>query len=149
MAAEVESSSWSRVIFFKMEPTRPANGLNGRWCCCSVAKSCLTLCNPMDCSTPCFPVLHYLLEFFQTHVHESVMPSNHLILCCPLLLLPQSLSGRYRNKETQGDFWSFLAWTALWWKWVLGVSGLMVKSVPGFLGGRQRGFLFVFVTLEV
>ena len=31
--------------------------------CCSVAKSCLTLCNPMDCSTPGFPVLYYLLEF--------------------------------------------------------------------------------------
>ena len=30
------------------------------YCCCSVAKSCPTLCNPMDCSTPDFPVLHYL-----------------------------------------------------------------------------------------
>ena len=37
--------------------------------CCSVAKSCLTLCDPMDRSTPGFPVLHYLLEFAQTHVH--------------------------------------------------------------------------------
>ena len=55
--------------FFKMEPTRPANGLSGRHCCCSVAKLCLNLCNPMDCGTPCFLVLHYLLEFFQTHVH--------------------------------------------------------------------------------
>ena len=32
-------------------------------CCCSVAKLCLTLCNPMDCSMPVFPVLHYLSEF--------------------------------------------------------------------------------------
>ena len=47
----------------------------------------MTLCDPMDCSTPGFSVLHYLLEFAQTHV-ESVMPSNHLILCRPLLLLP-------------------------------------------------------------
>ena len=54
----------------------------------SVAQSCQTLCNPMDCSTPGLPVHHQLLEFTQTHVHESVMPSNHLILCCPLLLLP-------------------------------------------------------------
>jgi len=39
--------------------------------CClrSVAKSCLTLCDPMGCSTPGFPVLHYLLEFAQIHVH--------------------------------------------------------------------------------
>ena len=36
---------------------------------CSVAKSCLTLCNPMDCSTSGFPALHYLLEFAQVHVH--------------------------------------------------------------------------------
>ena len=45
------------------------------------------LCDPMDCSTPGFPVLHYLPEFGQTHVIESVMPANHLVLCCPLLLL--------------------------------------------------------------
>ena len=38
-------------------------------CCCSVAKSRPTLCDPVDCSTPGFPVLHHLLEFAQTHVH--------------------------------------------------------------------------------
>ena len=38
-------------------------------CYCSVAKLCLTLCDPMDCSTPGFPVLHHLPEFAQTHVH--------------------------------------------------------------------------------
>ena len=37
---------------------------------------------------PDFPVHHQLLEPTQTHVHRVVMPSNHLILCCPLLLLP-------------------------------------------------------------
>ena len=36
---------------------------------CSVTKSCLTLCNPVDCSMPAVPVLHCLLEFAQTHVH--------------------------------------------------------------------------------
>ena len=55
--------------------------------CCSVAQSCLTLCNPVDCSTPGFPVLHYLPEFAQLMSIESVMPSNHLILSRPLLLL--------------------------------------------------------------
>ena len=49
----------------------------------SVAQLCPTLCDPMDCSTPGFPVLHRLLELAQTHVHQLVMPSNHLILCCP------------------------------------------------------------------
>ena len=37
--------------------------------CCSVAKSCPTLCDPMSCSKPGFPVLHYLLEFSQIHVY--------------------------------------------------------------------------------
>ena len=49
--------------------------------CCSVAKSCLTLCDPMDCSTPGFPVLHHLLEFAQTHVHgvgDAIQPSHPL-----------------------------------------------------------------------
>ena len=48
----------------------------------------LTLCNPMDCSMAGFPVHHQLPDLAQTHVHESVMPSNHLILSHPLLLLP-------------------------------------------------------------
>ena len=42
----------------------------------------------MNCSTPGLPVHHQLLKFTQTMSIESVMPSNHLILCCPLLLLP-------------------------------------------------------------
>ena len=54
---------------------------------CSVTQSCLTLCHPMDCSTPGFPVLHHLLELAERHVH-CMQPCNHLILCCPLLLLP-------------------------------------------------------------
>ena len=36
----------------------------------SVAQSCPTLCNPMDCSAPGFPVHHQLLELAQTHVHR-------------------------------------------------------------------------------
>ena len=42
----------------------------------------------MDCSTPGHPVHHQLPEFMQLMSIEPVMPSNHLILCCPLLLLP-------------------------------------------------------------
>ena len=38
-------------------------------CCCSVTKSCPTLCDPRDYSTPGFPILHYLPEFAQIHVH--------------------------------------------------------------------------------
>ena len=45
-------------------------------CCRSVAKSCLTLCNPMGCSIPGFPVLHYHLEFAQTHVQNTALGCN-------------------------------------------------------------------------
>ena len=53
----------------------------------SVAQSCLTLWNPVDCSMPGFAVHHQLPELTQTQSIESVMPSNHLILCRLLLLL--------------------------------------------------------------
>ena len=49
---------------------------------CSVAQSCPTLCEPMGCSTPGFPVLHNLPELAQTHVHwvgDAIQPS-HLLL---------------------------------------------------------------------
>ena len=42
----------------------------------------------MDCSMPGFPVLHHLPEVSQIHVHWVIMPSNHLVLCQPLILLP-------------------------------------------------------------
>ena len=47
----------------------------------SVAQLCLTLCDPMDCSTPGLPVHHHLLEFAQTHVHrvgDTIQPSHSL-----------------------------------------------------------------------
>ena len=47
----------------------------------SVAPTCLTLCNPMDCSTPGLPVHHQLLELAQTHVHgvgDAIQPSHPL-----------------------------------------------------------------------
>ena len=50
-------------------------------CCCSVAKSCLTLCDPVDCSMPGFPVLHCLLELAQAHVHrvgDAIQPPRPL-----------------------------------------------------------------------
>ena len=54
----------------------------------SVAQSCPTLCDPMNRSTPRLPVHHQLPEFTQLMSIELMMPSSHLILCRPLLLLP-------------------------------------------------------------
>ena len=51
-------------------------------CCYSVSQLCPTLCDPMDCSTLGFSVLHYLLEFTQTHVHwisHAIQPSHPLL----------------------------------------------------------------------
>ena len=42
----------------------------------------------MVCSTQGFPIHHQLPELTQTHIHQVGQPSNHLVLCCPLLLLP-------------------------------------------------------------
>ena len=54
----------------------------------SVAQSCPTLCDPMDSSTPGFPVLHHSQSLIKLMSIESVRPPNHLILCHPLLLPP-------------------------------------------------------------
>ena len=58
----------------------------------SLTQLCLTLCHPMDCSTPGFPVHHQFQSFLKLMFIESVMPSNHLTLCRPLLLLPSIFS---------------------------------------------------------
>ena len=54
----------------------------------SGTQSCPTLWDPMDCSMPGLPAHHQLPEFTQTHVHWVDDTINHLIFCCPLLLLP-------------------------------------------------------------
>ena len=85
------------------------------YCCqfSSVTRSCLTLCDPMGCSTPSFPVHHQLLDMLKFMSMESVMPSNHLILCHPLFLLPSIFpSMRVFSKESVlcirwSKYWSF------------------------------------------
>ena len=73
----------------------------------SVTQSCPTLCDSMDWSMPGFPVHHQLLKLTQTHVHRVDMPSNHLILCRPLLLQPSVFpaSGSFPLSQffTSGD----------------------------------------------
>ena len=64
----------------------------------------------MDCYTQGFPVHHQLPEFTQTHVHKLVMPSNHLILCCPLILLPSNSQGILNETVLHirwPKYWSF------------------------------------------
>ena len=74
----------------------------------SVAQSCPTLCDPMNHSTPGLPVHHQLPELAQAHVHQiSDIPSNHLILCRPLLLLPSIFPSIrvFSNESVLGIRW--------------------------------------------
>ena len=79
----------------------------------SVAQSCLTLGDPVDCSTPGLPVHINSWSLRKFMSIESVMPFNHLILCCPLLLLPSIfLSIRVFSNESVlcirwPKYWSF------------------------------------------
>ena len=88
------SAHESRMYFNKEDVVHIYNGIfnsvssiTQSW---SIAQSCLTLCDPMDCSMPGLPVYHQLPELAQTHVQsiQWVMSSNHLILCCTLFLPP-------------------------------------------------------------
>ena len=79
----------------------------------SVTQSCLTFCDPMNCSTPGLPVHPQLRSSLKLTSIESVMPSSHLILCHPLLLLPPILPciRVFSNESTLHmrwpKYWSF------------------------------------------
>ena len=60
------------------------------FCCCSVVQTCPL--PPHGLSTPGFPVLSTSWSLLKFLSIESVMPSNHLVLCCPFLLLPSILT---------------------------------------------------------
>ena len=78
----------------------------------SVTQSCLTLCNPMDCSMPGFLFITDSWTLVKLMSIESVMPSSHLILCHPLLSPSVFPSNRVFSKESVlhirwSKFWSF------------------------------------------
>ena len=78
-----EARIWTRVINY-----------HAITLCCSVTHSCLTLCKPMDCSTPGFPVLHHFPELAQTHVHrvsDAILPSHPLSSPYPSIFIFTSI----------------------------------------------------------
>ena len=80
-------------------------------CCCSVAQSCLTLCNPMDYSISDFPVLHHLLEFAQTHgswVGDAIQTSHPL---SPPLVLPSILPS---IRVFSNELTLYIRWQKYW-----------------------------------
>ena len=97
----------------------------------SVAQSCLTLCDPMNHSTPGLPVHHQLPEFTQTHVHQVSDTISHLIFCHPLLLLPPIPPSIriFSNESTlhmrRPKYWSFI------------FSIIPSKEIPGLTSFRM------------
>ena len=106
-------------------------------CCCSFAKSCPTLCNPMKCRMPGFPVLHYLPEFAQTHVHwvsDAIQPSHPLLPSSPITFSLCQSQGLFQwvgslqqvtkvlEFQHQSFQWIFQGWFPLGW------TGLILQS---------------------
>ena len=78
---------------------------------CSVAQLCLTLCDTMECSMPGFPVLHYLPEFAQTHVHlfsEAIQPS------CPLSSLSPPAFNLSQHQDLFQESDLCIRWPKYW-----------------------------------
>ena len=76
--------------------------------CCSVTQLCLTLCDPMDCSTPGLPVPHHLPKFAQVHVHcigDAIQPSHPLMSSSYALNLSQHQS--LFQWVSSLEYWSF------------------------------------------
>ena len=97
----------------------------------SVAQSCPTPCKPMNCNMPGLPVHHQLPEFTQLTSIQSVMPSNHLILCRPFLLLPPiPPSIRVFSKEST----LCMRWPKYW---SFSLSIIPSKEHPGLISLRK------------
>ena len=97
----------------------------------TVTQSHLTLCNPMDCNTPGFPVHHQLRSLLKLLFIESVMPSSQLILCRPLLLLPLIPSSIrvFSNESTLRMRWPKY--------WSFSFSSSPFKEIPGLISFRM------------
>ena len=122
----------------------------------SVFKLCPTLCDPMDCSTPAFPVLHHLPEFPQTHVHwvtDTIQPSHPLLPASPpalnlsqhqgLLQWVSSLN-QVASIEASASASILLIHIHGWFPlWLTGLISLLSKGFSGFSSttvGRHQFF---------
>ena len=110
------SSIWIKITA-KLPPEKGDPGLKFKgflpaFFFCPVTKSCPSLYNPMDRGTPGFPVLHCLMEVAQILSIESVMSSNHLIICCPLLLpsISFAASGSFPICQAYRGFFFLFFW---------------------------------------
>ena len=115
-------------------PTRSFSYSFPNCCCCSVTKLCLILCDPVDCSTPGFPDLHYLPGLLKFMFIGLVMLTHHLILCHLLLLLPSlSLSIRVFSSESV----LYIRWPKYW---SFSVSFSLSNEYAGLISFRIEWF---------
>ena len=80
-------------------------------CGCSIAQSCPTLCDPMDCSMPGFPPSLSFRVCWNSCPLSQMISSNHLVLCCPLLLMP-SIFPSIRGFSTESAL--LIRWPKYW-----------------------------------
>ena len=86
----------------------------------SVAQSCLTLCNPINCSTPGLPVHHQLPEFIQTHVHrvgDAIQPSHPLSSPSSPAPNPSQRQGLFQWVNSSQEAGQVVWWVWLHWKY--------------------------------
>ena len=95
-------------------------------CCCSVTQSCLTLCDPMECSMPGYPVLHHLPEFAETHVESYRQLSSY-----------KQNSRQWPGYTAKGGSVSNRIYLCDWkWKWTSTLCNPMDYTVHGILQAR-------------
>ena len=119
--------------------------------CGSVTKSCPALRDPMDCSTPGFPVPHYLPEFAKIHVHSVSDAIQPFIFCCPLLLLT-SIFPRIRVFSNESPL--HIRWPK-YWSFNFSInpsneySGLIPLGLTGLISWQSEGLSKVFPNTTV
>ena len=142
----------SSAIYWVRKPTSFYKGVVGRVMIpchpshrCSVSQWCPTLCNPMDCNMPSFPVHHQLLELAQTHVHrigDAMQPSHPLSFPFPPAFNFSQHQGLFQwvspwhqvakvlelQLQHQSFQWIFRGWFPLGWTGFIIRSGLAVAT---------------------
>ena len=115
--------------------------------CCSVAKSWLTLWNPMDCSTPGFSVLHYLLEFAQNHVHwvsDAIQPSHPLLHPFPLAFSLSQNQGLFRWAEFLYQVAKVTVYYSISWMYWVSFSLLLLQIISQWIHWTYAIFAIFF-----
>ena len=117
-------------------------------CLFSVAKSCPVLCDPMNCSTPGFPVLHYLSEFSETLIHcvcDTIQPSHPLSPPSPHALNISQHQGLFQQLFTSGGQSIGVSASAA----VLPIQGWFPLGLTGLISLQSKGLSRVFSSTRI